>query len=369
MDVDQRTCRTNTEEEEKAHFKRILNALQAYKNDSMTRLSRTRHHFSQLPAHQHALLTQLAYPSQLDRLAELIDQNHQVITEMIADAASMFLNVDPDPELVPRGKSSQVSTRPEDIEKIHSTLKQFARDWSQEGAKERQQAYMPIIEELQEAFPEKRGVKILVPGAGLGRLAFDIAQAGFDCQGNEFSLFMLFASNFVLNKCRTVECYTIYPWIHNFTNNMSMQDMGQAVSFPDVNPNEIPDEVNFSMTAGDFLDVYSDPEYRESQDCVATCFFLDCANNILDFIELIHKILKPGGRWINLGPLLYHFSDIPGEFSIEPSYDIVKGAIQSSGFEFLKEKTGVKANYTQNVQSMLQYEYRCVFFHCKKTAK
>jgi len=43
-------------------------------------------------------------------------------------------------------------------------------------------------------------IRILVPGAGLGRLAFEIARRGYTCQGNEFSLFMLFASNFMLNK-------------------------------------------------------------------------------------------------------------------------------------------------------------------------
>jgi len=43
-------------------------------------------------------------------------------------------------------------------------------------------------------------VSVLVPGAGLGRLAFEIACLGYTCEGNEFSLFMLFASNFVLNK-------------------------------------------------------------------------------------------------------------------------------------------------------------------------
>ena len=43
-------------------------------------------------------------------------------------------------------------------------------------------------------------VNVLVPGAGLGRLAFEFAAAGFKCQGNEWSLFMLLASNFVLNK-------------------------------------------------------------------------------------------------------------------------------------------------------------------------
>ena len=43
-------------------------------------------------------------------------------------------------------------------------------------------------------------IKVLVPGAGLGRLAFEIAVLGFKAQGNEFSLHMLMVSNFILNK-------------------------------------------------------------------------------------------------------------------------------------------------------------------------
>lgn len=65
---------------------------------------------------------------------------------------------------------------------------------------------------------------------------------------------------------------------------------------------------------------------------MATCFFIDCANNIAAFIETIYKILKPGGLWINLGPLLYHFSDMPQEDSIEPSYQVVREIIIGLGF-------------------------------------
>lgn len=49
-------------------------------------------------------------------------------------------------------------------------------------------------------FSDPSKINVLVPGAGLGRLAYEIAKRGYTCQGNEFSLFMLFASYFVLNK-------------------------------------------------------------------------------------------------------------------------------------------------------------------------
>ena len=92
-----------------------------------------------------------------------------------------------------------------DIEKIQSTLKQFVRDWSDTGKEERDASYSPILKELDRLHPIEEGksrsdIKILVPGAGLGRLAWDIAKKGFECQGNEFSLYMLFGSNFVLNR-------------------------------------------------------------------------------------------------------------------------------------------------------------------------
>jgi hypothetical protein len=34
---------------------------------------------------------------------------------------------------------------------------------------------------------------------------------------------------------------------------------------------------------------------------IITCFFIDTANNVLDYVETISSLLKPGGYWINLG--------------------------------------------------------------------
>ena len=59
------------------------------------------------------------------------------------------------------------------------------------------------------------------------------------------------------------------------------------------------------MCAGEFLDSYGDQE--NAWDCVLTSFFVDTAPVVFEYVETIYRILKPGGYWINLGPLLYHW--------------------------------------------------------------
>ena len=80
---------------------------------------------------------------------------------------------------------------------------------------------------------------MLVPGAGLGRLAWEIAHRGYECQGSEFSLYMLFTSNFLLNKCPSVNMFRIHPYIHEFCNNVTSKDQLQEVTFPDVDPSAL----------------------------------------------------------------------------------------------------------------------------------
>jgi len=53
--------------------------------------------------------------------------------------------------------------------------------------------------------------------------------------------------------------YTVYPWVHQYCNNMSCADQVRPAQFPDVCPADMPPDANFSMAAGDFLEVYEDP--------------------------------------------------------------------------------------------------------------
>lgn len=71
--------------------------------------------------------------------------------------------------------------------------------------------YVMIVEKARQYL--SKGDKVLAPGSGLGRLVLEFVAAGFGCQGNEVSYFMLYGSNFILNATEYEKSFTIYPFI------------------------------------------------------------------------------------------------------------------------------------------------------------
>ncbi|KAK7481450.1 hypothetical protein BaRGS_00027301 [Batillaria attramentaria] len=344
---------------EHEHFLRVIEAFKSYRSHCLRRIQSAEDYFLEMPEHHQQYLP--GFRDNLDVMRTCVAHNHEVIKMLLQDAEVIFENKNhgnENPHLKPTAF---------DMDKVKTTIKQFYRDWSEAGREERAACYGPVLTAVEKRFPpdthDPRSVNILVPGSGLGRLAHEFARRGYSCQGNEWSLFMLIASNFVLNKCKDTNDYRLYPWVHQWSNNVRSSHQTAHITFPDVNPSELPDGVNFSMAAGDFLEVYHSPGVW---DCVSMVFFLDTAHNVVSYVETVWKILKPGGYWINLGPLLYHYSDVPGESSVELSYEDLRSVICKIGFDIEEEKENVKATYTQNPLAMLQYEYRCVYFVARK---
>ena len=56
---------------------------------------------------------------------------------------------------------------------------------------------------------------------------------------------------------------------------------------------------------------------------------------------------------VNAGPLTYHYSDVPGELSIELPYEEVVRVVKASGFTIAKEKR-LEGTYAANRNSMLR---------------
>ena len=113
----------------------------------------------------------IGYPQKLDQLGYVTTLN-ATITDGIAQLAQENF-----PFILYKRRVEMVSP---DLARVRESLKHFIRDWSEEGARERTRTFSPILDVLNEVDPSQRAdMKILVPGCGLGRLAWEISQLGW----------------------------------------------------------------------------------------------------------------------------------------------------------------------------------------------
>lgn len=364
-DHNESKCEEN-EEEEAIHFTRVLNSFRGYKKDAFTHVLNMEQNFLKLPQSHKDMLPD--HVEILSKIKTSIEQNHAICMEILKSCSDAFQNK----SYEEKNKDFFAKPRPMDLDKVRTTIKQIMRDWSEQGKIERDQSYQPIINEISQRLPLSKSSnyrpKVLVPGCGLGRLAWELARMGYICEGNEFSFFMLFTSNFILNRTPYRDTadfhqFTIHPWVTQKCNVASWHNVLAPVKFPDVNPAILPPNSQFSMAAGDFLDCYKE---ENSWNCVATCYFIDTAHNVISYIERIYHILTPGGIWVNFGPLLYHYADMTSEPSVEFSYEQIIEIVKKVGFEILKDERNLDSTYVNNPFSMLQYTYKCGLFVVRK---
>ena len=354
--------------EEYNHLRNIVSAFFNYQIDSLRDLARMERDFKSL-TETHLKRMSFNYTERLNKLKAAIFQNYTFLLKVADPYKNMFKLF--------KGKNGEILMEPltvegKDIIKMRSTLRLFIRDWAIDGLEERNTTYKPILEELKNFFakrPKKdfeEGINVLVPGAGLGRLMYEIAKLGFKSQGNEFSYYMLLCSNFIFNNTTKKDEFILQPLIHSFSNIISEESPFKKILIPDENLGEElskTDTGEMSMVAGEFCRVYKDK--INFFDSIVTCYFIDTANNIIEYIETIHNIVKLGGLWINFGPLLYHYTENESEVSIELSWEEIKHIITGFGFEFKKIEF-VKTTYSSNKDSMSQRIYNCIFFNAVK---
>lgn len=96
---------------------------------------------------------------------------------------------------------------------------------------------------------------------------------------------------------------------------------------------------DFSVKFGDFLSAYGYDQAKDSFDVIVTSFFIDTFSNIIEPLLVVQHILKPGGLWINAGPLHFH-----GKPKLPFSYRQVERLITSLNFTKILGKT-IKSPY------------------------
>lgn len=126
------------------------------------------------------------------------------------------------------------------------------------------------------------------------------------------------------------------------------------------------------------------------------------AKNIINYLRIIHRILAPGGVWINIGrggrfgtsssptdyitgPLLWHFeNNATNDPSVELDLEEVKTLARKIGFVisvglyiafrcvhltkaiYYQDERTIDTTYTSNSRSMLGYVYKTAFWTATK---
>jgi carnosine N-methyltransferase len=87
--------------------------------------------------------------------------------------------------------------------------------------------------------------------------------------------------------------------------------------------------------------------------------------------QVIHHVLKPGGMWANLGPLLYHWAyesdtgETPTELSVELPLDEVKALAEKVGFDIIEDSEG-EAAYLADCRALYRTSYTCARWVMRK---
>ncbi|KAG6006744.1 hypothetical protein E4U21_006729 [Claviceps maximensis] len=312
----------------------------------------------------------LSYSSKFQKIRQKLARN-QHMCDNIVQASLQFYNIGLD-ELQKHIRDREAEGRQADKTSVAQSLKHIVRDWTEEGFCERDKPFSCLRITLEQLFPDRdvdsQHVKILLPGAGLGRLGHEISHlGGFEVTLNEWSMYMNAAYRF-LESQTTASSQSVYPFVDDWSHHATNENMLRSLQFPDVPI----DKRKVLMVEGDFTTEFR--AYTGHYDVLLTYFFIDTARNLMSYLDTIVDVLKQGGLWINLGPLLYGTSPL-----VQLSLEDILTVTETMGFQFLEtheqcgmptfEKPTVRsmeASYTFDCRALTKNAYNAQFWVARK---
>ncbi len=148
-----------------------INSLEQYAFLAEDVLQRKHARYVKQTPTQKTISNKLGYPAHFENARKGIDVNAHFVQQVAQMARNQY-------------RTGSIALGDEDDAEFGLVSQLFGhlvRDWSRQGAEERQATFPPIINGLEQHFgshENAKGKKVLVPGSGLGRLASDIADLG-----------------------------------------------------------------------------------------------------------------------------------------------------------------------------------------------
>ncbi|KAK7700975.1 hypothetical protein SLS64_010569 [Diaporthe eres] len=351
---------------------RLMEALfgfSRYKVRQMAELDRWKDLYNHVSKAQKKVLEKaIGYSKKFETAENLHDVNQNLCDEIVETALDYY-GISHD-ELAEHSKAKDAANQPAERVSVSQALKHFVRDWSASGRAEREDGFPCILDTMETLFPEqsRNDVQVLLPGSGLGRLGHEVASlGGFEVTVNEWSMYMNLAYRFLEAHPRP-SLQSIHPFIDSWSHHATNADMFRGVPFPDARVNAS----SVLLVEGDFVSEFKGR--RGEYDAVVTHFFIDTARNVMSYFDTIHTALRPGGYWINFGPLLWGTAPF-----VQLSLDEIVIVVQSMGFDFVdtsdtcgeatfegKSIRGKQAVYGFNERALTRNAYSAQFWVAKK---
>ena len=225
-----------------------------------------------------------------------------------------------------------------------------ARDWTSSSKPCRDATNGWIVQAISDNwFGTNNDIRILVPGSGLCRLAYDIAtcdsllKSGNEIcvEANDSSITMAFAAKSVLDLVQKQAVSRLYPFVSDpQRNEIYSAKRFEMLVFPDEDALSAYENYyslknvspNLTYTVGDFSLTYSQQSKRGMYNMIATSFFIDTATNIYQYISIMKHLLRKDKHsiWVNCGPVQWHPCAM-----LRPTVDELKGILEACGFDLV----------------------------------
>lgn len=360
-----------------------IKAVECYGEVEFSRLDRKLAMFRALSTEDRNVLPE--FEQRMTALATCIETNANLLSTMARSAQSIGTVAPSSEKAIPKAAgdaeingrsaaenpdtSAEGSREAEEKQVLSREVRRgfalLARDWSSLGKEERTVCYEPLIDAVESAYTEasramrsltRSGFRVLVPGAGAGRLPWELVRRGFVVEGCEMSFTALLVGNYVLNSTSGERTTKIYPFAHEHSNVRSSGAATRPVEIPDVNPKDIPHVADFAIRAANFVEAYDGQD--NSWDAVASCMAFDLSDAVIEHVRRVSQILKPGGVWTFVGPIpCLDGGQVDG---IHISVEEFMGIVRKSGFKMVRREQ-IECLHSADPQSLRAVHLKCPF--------
>lgn len=272
------------------------------------------------PAEAHAVRANHSATS----LAKAWSANAAALHTLLLTDAAPTLALPPPGAILPCAAAAAAAAYDMSYDNGEQLLAHLARDWAATGRRARRRVYGPLMR----ALPGHRPLRVLVPGAGACRLAWELARRGHRVEATDVSASMLVAARAIIGG--GMRALPIQPHARCESGALHREACLATELLPDVRPSRAASS-RLSLQLADFLEPSEGS--GATWDRIVSAYFIDTIANPARTMARARALLRPGGRWLNTGPLLWHDD---GAGLLRLTADELRALLECSGFSVLR---------------------------------